>query len=202
MFKRAVVFIGWAILAAIVGLLSFVLVTVRQGWEYAAVGSGSMEPAFHVGGLVVIKPIDPDTLAVGDVISFKYPGIDTSICHRIISIDDSAEGVLFQTKGDANESADEQPVSAAMVKGKAAAFIPYVGRLVEVTNLGRQPVGLLGFSLPLAVVVVFAAGAVFIFMSIKDAVQEVSDPARKMRLRAASARQAVLDRRKKYQDLM
>jgi len=83
-------------------VVSFVIIAAQNGWEFDAVLSGSMEPELAVGGLIVIRPADPQQLNVGDVISFKLPGIDTPICHRVMDIQETESGRLFTTKGDAN----------------------------------------------------------------------------------------------------
>jgi len=90
--------------------------------RYEPVFSGSMEPAIPVGGIVVIKPVDPETLKEGDIICFQLSE-PTSITHRIINI--TEEG--FITKGDANEDPDQWIVKKENVIGKAILTIPFIG---------------------------------------------------------------------------
>ena len=94
--------------------------------RYEPVYTGSMEPAIPVGSVVVIKPADPETLKVGDIICFKteaeYP---TTVTHRIIGI--TSQG--FITKGDANEDPDQWIVKKENVIGKVIAVIPLLGYL-------------------------------------------------------------------------
>ena len=116
--KRLAGWLGWAVLAVILGIVSFVLVAVRQGWEFDAVLSGSMEPVYHVGSLVVFRPVDPQTVKVGDIISFKLPDLNTPICHRVIDIVHDGGSTYFQTKGDANEEPDQDRVLPEYVKGR------------------------------------------------------------------------------------
>jgi signal peptidase len=92
--------------------------------RYEPVCSGSMEPALPVGSVVVIKPVDPETLKLGDVICFDLSE-PPSVTHRIINI--TKEG--FITKGDANEDPDMWAVKKENVVGKVEMTIPYVGYL-------------------------------------------------------------------------
>jgi len=103
--------------------------------RYEPVYTGSMEPAIPVGSVVVIKPANPDTLKVGDIICFKteaeYP---KTVTHRIIGI--TSQG--FITKGDANEDPDTWIVKKEDVIGKVVAVIPYMGYLGYFV---RTPIG-------------------------------------------------------------
>lgn len=92
--------------------------------HYEPVYTGSMEPAVPVGSIVVIKPVDPETLKIGDIICFQLSK-PPSITHRIINI--TNEG--FITKGDANEDPDTWIVKKENVIGKVEMTIPYVGHL-------------------------------------------------------------------------
>jgi signal peptidase len=83
-----------------------------------------MEPAIPVGGIVVIKPVDPETLKIGDIICFTLTE-PTSITHRIANI--TNEG--FITKGDANEDPDQWIVKKENVIGKVILTVPFIGYL-------------------------------------------------------------------------
>ncbi len=156
------------------------MVSSRQGWEFDAVLSGSMVPVYDVGGLVVFRPVDTAELKEGDIISFKLPGIDTPICHRIIDIVDENGSLYFQTKGDANEDPDPDKVLPEYVKGTGVLHLPYVGRLADLSRWGRSRVNVLGKSLPAAVLVIGAMGLLFIGLTLKDTLEEVIFPGRKL----------------------
>jgi signal peptidase I len=143
--------------------------------------SGSMEPRISVGGLVVIKPLDAMTLQTGDVVSYQHPDMKTPICHRIIEIADKTDGRYFTTKGDANEEADPDPVPAAAVNGKEIFYLPHVGKLANLSNFGRERVGILGKSVPKALLVVVPLGLAFIGLLLKDMVEDTLHPMRKRR---------------------
>ncbi len=111
----------------LIGLLfALTLVPIPGNYEIKVVKSGSMEPAIHVGSIVVIKPAS--RYAVGDVITF---GEDTKTriptTHRIVKIEGSGEQTTFTTKGDANDTEDQTSTSIAKVKGKMLFTVPYIG---------------------------------------------------------------------------
>jgi len=195
--KRLITWLGWMALGIVLLTVSFVLVAVRQGWEFDAVLSGSMEPVFNVGGLVVIKPADAREIKTGDVISFKLPGIDTPICHRVIDIENIKGNLFFQTKGDANEEPDIDLVPADSVTGKAILHIPYAGRLAYLAKSGKTPVVFLGKKLPAAVLAVFGMGLLFIGLTLKDTMEDIFRPARKYRREMLKKRREQLLKRRK-----
>jgi signal peptidase len=181
----------------VVLVVSFVMVTAQYGWEYDAVLSGSMEPELGVGGLVVIRPADAQYINVGDVISYKLEGIDTPICHRVIDIQETESGRVFQTKGDANEETDLNPVPAASVAGKEIFYLPYIGNLARLAEFGRQRVNILGKRLPLAVLVVLPLGLAFIGLTLKDALGDVLHPLAKRRKEALKKRREQFMKKRK-----
>ncbi|MGB4076106.1 MAG: signal peptidase I [Minisyncoccia bacterium] len=105
--------------------------------ELKIVKSGSMEPAIATGGIVVIQP--SDSYGVGDVITF---GEDTAVqvptTHRIVRAYQEQGRTYFETKGDANEEADTEPVAARDVIGTVLFSVPYVGYLLD---FAKQPLG-------------------------------------------------------------
>ena len=92
------------------------------GYSFLQVKSGSMEPEFPIGTIVITKKTDTKELKVGDIISFYatdkdiYGQVNT---HRIVEITTNMGGApVFVTKGDANDSVDETMVSSVSVVGK------------------------------------------------------------------------------------
>ena len=91
---------------ALFGLcLSFVAIRVL-GYGSFIVTGGSMEPTIHLGSLVIVQPVDPHAVQIGDVITFQQYGQTTS--HRVIAIGQNSTGLTFKTKGDANAVADPE----------------------------------------------------------------------------------------------
>lgn len=92
------------------------------GYGIANVLSGSMEPTFSKGALLLVKEekqAEPGQIVV-------YQSGQELIVHRVIQI----EGNLVTTKGDANETAD--PVfDASQIKGVVVGWIPFLGSLVS-----------------------------------------------------------------------
>lgn len=97
------------------------------GYDPFIVESGSMEPLIPTGGIAYINTRDTDA-AVGDVVTFRLTGAgaDTLVTHRIVREEDSA----FITKGDANASEDQNPVSREQIIGTYAWSIPKLGFLM------------------------------------------------------------------------
>lgn len=113
------------IILIVLALLAAMLIIPRvMGYEEMAVLTGSMEPEYPVGSLIYVKEKDPETLQVGDVITYRLSE-DTVVTHRIVEIDTQAQTVT--TKGDANESNDGQPVAFDSIVGKAEYKVPYLG---------------------------------------------------------------------------
>lgn len=102
------------------------------GWSQAIVLSGSMEPAFSAGDLLILhreRSYGPD-----DIITFTEDG--ALITHRIV--EERPDG--FITRGDANNTADDSLVRPGSIHGRVAAVIPCVGNIVLFL---RQPIGLM-----------------------------------------------------------
>ncbi len=91
------------------------------GYEPAIVMSGSMEPVYHTGSVLLVDKNQKDAVGVGDAIAFTTGG--EYIAHRIAKTCDKG----FITKGDANDSCDPWVVGYADVKGKVVMSIPKLG---------------------------------------------------------------------------
>lgn len=96
------------------------------GYQPLTVLSNSMYPAFETGDLIIVRRTEASEIKVDDVITFQEKD-GPSITHRVIDLVDDQGGLGFMTKGDNNNVADEQIVSAEMLHGKSTIHIPNIG---------------------------------------------------------------------------
>lgn len=96
--------------------------------------TGSMEPAIPVHSFIVTEAVDPESLQVGDIITFrstesKLEGALNT--HRITSVYEKGGQLMFHTKGDANAVEDSEPVSSINVVGKVVFISAALGTVVS-----------------------------------------------------------------------
>lgn len=125
------------VLAALAVVFSVSVLPRVTGAQALIVLSGSMEPALPVGSVAIAGPVDPAEVEVGDVITFTHDApaqTDVSgapaaplVTHRVVGIEETADGRLFHTRGDANTIPDDPPVPASDVLGTLWYHIPYFG---------------------------------------------------------------------------
>lgn len=95
------------------------------GLQVFNVISGSMEPTYSVGDLLYVKTVDPDSVKVGDPITFVLNEDLVVATHRVVAVD--RENRQFVTKGDANETEDANPVHFNNLVGVPVFAIPLLG---------------------------------------------------------------------------
>lgn len=134
-------------------LVAVVLLAVALGKGAPLVGrqtiiiaGGSMEPALGLGSAIVIEPVDPARLAVGDVVSLQVGTERATFTHRIIAVVDRADGRWIRTKGDANGAPDPTLVPASAVIGRVTVSIPLMGYLLALLSLPVGVIFVLGLS--------------------------------------------------------
>ncbi|HZP95197.1 MAG TPA: signal peptidase I [Candidatus Limnocylindria bacterium] len=141
-----------AFAALFVLCLAFVGIRVLGLGTYIVTG-GSMEPSIHKGSLVLVQPVSPSEIKVGDVITFQQYGQTTT--HRVTSIGRSSAGLTFTTKGDANLVADPEdkwfPGEVGIVRGS----VPVAGYVA----FGVQAYWRLALTLIAAITFFACAGA-------------------------------------------
>ena len=126
------------LLVILVVLFAVMLVGARLvGLNVYSVVSGSMEPTYSVGDLIYVKKVEPQTIQVGDPITFVLNEDLVVATHRVTAID--AENQRFTTKGDANEVEDAAPVHFNNLIGKPVFAIPLLG---YVSNWVQNPPGI------------------------------------------------------------
>lgn len=133
MIRKLAKWLGYTLVVLVVAAAVTILVISRvSNWGIVAIYSGSMEPAIHVGSVVAVSPTSPENIKVGDVIMFA-PSADTKtrVTHRVVSVTEGENGLMFYTKGDANEDPDPSAVPATSVTGKARLTIPYLGYFAD-----------------------------------------------------------------------
>jgi signal peptidase len=137
-----------------VALLALALIGGRMGYRAVFMTTGSMLPAIDPGDLVILRPVDPATIRVGDVITFRAPvGSHELVTHRVVAVSSSPGGVSFRTKGDSNAVPDIWIVQYQDLGWTEAGRVPGFGAATALlgTFAGRLTVVLAVFVLALGV---------------------------------------------------
>jgi signal peptidase I len=107
--------------------------------------TGSMDPTYPPGTLVIVKPTDPQQIKLGDVVTYQLKsGEGAVVTHRVVKIiapsaaTDNQE--RFITKGDANDVADQAAVRPVQIRGVVWYAVPYIGWVNNVVNGDMRPV--------------------------------------------------------------
>lgn len=123
-------------LAAAAGASMLTLFAVGLGprtgrYRTLTVLSGSMAPAIPTGSLVVVTPVDPADVRVGQVITYQAPTDGRVVTHRVARVLEGGRQPVVVTKGDANDTAD--PWAARLTSSPVWTVrfsVPGVGRAI------------------------------------------------------------------------
>jgi len=138
--KKVAEYLGLTVVVLLMTAAVFTYLGPHFGWQVDAVLSGSMEPQLKVGSLVVTHSVDPETIAVGDIITFHPTTVDENlITHRVVGIGHNSP-IHFETKGDANAEPDPFTLPACNLVGKVNFHLPYWGYATEFL---KTPLGFL-----------------------------------------------------------
>jgi signal peptidase len=129
---------GW--LSAALAVISFALVLPLAtfltavwllGWQLQSVQSGSMEPTYPVGSLLVTAAINPSDAQPGMAIVFEDPAVaGRLVAHRVVKRLDT-DPPAFVTQGDANATSDALPVPSRLVRAQVLWHVPYLGSVMS-----------------------------------------------------------------------
>lgn len=103
------------------------------GFTAQTVLTSSMESVYPKGSLIISQYTDPNTLEIGDDITFMNSET-TTVTHRIIGIVENYAETgqrAFQTQGVMNQNPDSQLVPAVNVVGKVVFHSYAAGRVVD-----------------------------------------------------------------------
>ena len=139
-----------AILIALILVVLFGVVLAKlvplTGRQTIIVGGESMEPAIGVGAAIIVAPVTPPELRVGDVVSLRAGEERALFTHRIVEVIDQPDGRWVRTKGDANPSADPTLVHASAIEGRVQLAIPLAGYLIALLSIPTGVLFLIGLA--------------------------------------------------------
>jgi signal peptidase I len=86
--------------------------------------TNSMDPIFDAeSNTIEIKPLSPDDVHVGDIVSYKSNLVDGILVHRVAAIDYDSQGWYATLKGDNNFFSDPESVRFDQINGVVVAVI-------------------------------------------------------------------------------
>ncbi|MDD3168411.1 MAG: signal peptidase I [Eubacteriales bacterium] len=122
-----------------------------MGYKPFIVLSGSMEPAFASGDLVLVREVAADSLKEGDIIAFREG--NAVVTHRIITITAEDGTRRYVTKGDNNNVEDSIAVTDDMIEG---AYLLKIAGLGNAAMFMQTPLGMVIFiALPLILFILY-----------------------------------------------
>lgn len=132
--------VDWKEIASYAIILIIVLIAAQH---LNVVVSGSMEPAFYRGDIVMVQKADflgisefnPDDVQVGDVVVYDAKWFEQPVIHRVINITEINGTTMYVIKGDNNKAADPYYVTSDQIREKVVTLgdnlvvIPKIGYL-------------------------------------------------------------------------
>ncbi len=122
-YRRLLLYPIYMILLVLIVLISGIL-----RYQIIAIGSNSMKDTYARGDAVLIYKYSKnniDKIELGDILVYRYN--DTVITHRVVDKFYSNGHLAFRTKGDNNETVDQNIILDNDVKGIVINKIKYIG---------------------------------------------------------------------------
>lgn len=130
----------WKEVASYAIILIIVLIASQH---LSVVVSGSMEPVFYRGDIVMLEKTDflgihefnASDVKVGDVVVYDAKWFNQPVIHRVINITDINGTTMYVIKGDNNKSPDPYYVTSDQIESRVVAVgdnlivIPKIGYL-------------------------------------------------------------------------
>lgn len=131
------------------------------------IASGSMDPAYKVGDVILVKETTPEELRVGDVITYLGNKSSVSgmiVTHRITKIETKSDGsLLFTIKGDANQ-VEDPVIDSSQIYGKVTM------KLTLITLISNVIHNQFGFFF-----LIFIPIVLFIFLEVADTIMDMRE---------------------------
>jgi signal peptidase len=122
--------------AVVLGLVAVIVIIPKiLGATPLTILTSSMEPGLPPGTLVVVEPVAPENIVIGDVITYQIEsGQAAVVTHRVTDVVSSTVGEpTFILQGDNNAEPDP-PVTAGQIQGRLVYSLPWVGNLSSILN--------------------------------------------------------------------
>ena len=101
------------------------------GYKSFTIASGSMMPTLDIGDVIISKKVSEKDLREGDIITFmEGEGHVYNVTHRIAEIVKEEGKTLYRTKGDNNNTNDDELVKYENIVGKYQFKISKIGNWV------------------------------------------------------------------------
>ena len=104
--------------------------------------SGTAVDHIEAGDLIFVREIQADDLKEGNIISFMEERSSTVVTHRIVEIIEDGSERTFITKGDANNTKDQSPVTEDRIVG---IFFLRLAKVGDFALFLHEPLGMLLF---------------------------------------------------------
>lgn len=109
---------------SIIFIVVVALVSREFRYSMIAIGSGSMTGTINKGDAVIYETFDEEKLNVGDIIVFNKNNV--MIVHRIYKVYEVDNTLMYQTKGDANDIADNWILESEDIIGVVKLKVPLI----------------------------------------------------------------------------
>lgn len=155
-----------------------IVVPAVTGSTPLTVLTSSMEPTLPPGTLIVVRPVEPMDIRIGDVATYQLrSGEPTVVTHRVIAVSKTAgDEYSFTFKGDNSSQPDPGEVREVQLQGRLWYSVPYIGWVSTWINGEAR-----------AYVVPVLAGGLFAF-ALWMLISGLRDKARKRRRAAAGGK--------------
>ncbi len=135
------VFLLVIVVGGTLGGYGLFMLTMGTSSPLVVVTSGSMEPTYYRGDLLVLQSRAPEDIQLSDVIVFEDKNWETNgpVVHRVVEIGIIDGEYHFTTKGDNNNSEDPYTRTADEIIGVVVGVIPAIG---HISLFLKEPIGM------------------------------------------------------------
>jgi signal peptidase I len=154
--------LSFILLGSVLAIILVVIVGMVLGlWRFTVISTGSMRPTLNPGDVAVLRSEPTADLRQGQIVAFHPPGEpQLTVLHRVFSIHRVSNGVIIQTKGDANNTTDQWDARiVAKTIWRETARAPKVGYLAVWSH--QRAVRLFVLVLTLTLVVSMLLGSIW-----------------------------------------
>ncbi len=134
----------------IIGYAVLIVVLLIASQHLNVVVSGSMEPVFYRGDIVIvektnflgIQEFDPHDVQVGDIVVYDAVWYNSPVVHRIVNITEINGTTYYEIKGDNNNASDPYYATADQIQERVLSFN---GQPLIIPKIGYITIMLRGF---------------------------------------------------------